>query len=270
MRAMRQFLGWIFGLIATINILIAGAYLASLAKSVLHPAVPLTATHILRHLIVPAVFSAIAFTFGKAWWTILRDKPSASRWGIAASLLHTAAMASLFFASKWIPQRHTHHLRLVDVWLLVAIGLAGVVVFSLRYKRPDLSGKIQETAPLSGDGTSKFINKTAGFWGFAMSYGLYFWLGRWYRAKGFPVHHTGLHINLVTILLTVLFITFVHELGHSAVGLALGMKLRAFVAGPLQWRVESGKWKFQFNIMAILAGRRRDRHCAAYGRFRAR
>ena len=48
--------------------------------------------------------------------------------------------------------------------------------------------------------------------------------------------------------------TFVHELGHSAVGLALGMKLRAFVVGPFQWRIESGKWSFQFRPIAILQG----------------
>jgi hypothetical protein len=243
-----------FAFIAAICALTVAVNLWSTLRFVLHPTQPLGASLILRALSVPAVFSAMAFTFGKAWWTILREKPSARRWGIAASLLHTAAMLFVIVAEKWIPHKHAHHVPLIHVGLFAAIGVIGAVVFSLRYKRPDLSEKIQETAPLSGDGTSKIINKTAGIWGFALSYGLYSWLSHWYRSKGFPIHHGGLHISLVTILLTVLLITFVHELGHSVVGLALGMKLRAFVIGPLQWRVESGKWKFRFQLMAILQG----------------
>ena len=53
------------------------------------------------------------------------------------------------------------------------------------------------------------------------------------------------------IVLLLLVITL-HELGHSAVGCALGMKLRSFVAGPFQWSIREGKWTFKFNPVAIL------------------
>jgi hypothetical protein len=243
-----------FAFIATICASIDVAYLWSLVKFFLHPPGPLDPTHVLRDLAVPAVFSALAFTFGLAWWTILREKRSARGWGIAASLLHTAAMLFGVVADRWIPHKHTYHAPLSDAVLLIAMGVVGLVVFSIPYKRPDLSGKAQETAPITGDGTSKFINKTSGVWGVALSFGLYDWLSHWYRDKGLPIHQRGLHISLLTILLTALLMTFVHEFGHSAVGLALGMKLRAFVVGPFQWRVESGQWKFQFRLMAILQG----------------
>jgi hypothetical protein len=243
-----------FALIATICASIDAAYLWSLVKFFLHPPGPLDPTLVLRDLAVPAVFSALAFTFGKAWWTILREKSSARGWGIAASLLHTAAMLFGVAADRWIPHKHGFHAPLTDAILLIATGVVGLVVFSIPYKRPDLSGKAQETAPITGDGTSKFMNKTSGVWGVALSFGLYDWMLRWYRAKGFPIHQGGLHINLLTILLTALLMTFVHEFGHSAAGMALGMKLRAFVVGPFQWRVESGQWKFQFQLMAILQG----------------
>jgi hypothetical protein len=40
--------------------------------------------------------------------------------------------------------------------------------------------------------------------------------------------------------------TTVHELGHAATGRMLGMRLRAFIVGPFQWRIRDGRWKFQF------------------------
>lgn len=254
MRAIRLLLCWMFALVATICALIDVTYIWSLLKFVMHPPGPLDPTHLLRDLAVPAVFSTLAFTFGKAWWTILRERPTARGWGIAASLLHAGAMLFGFIADRWLPHKHAYHAPLSDAILLIAMGVVGLVVFSIPYKRPDLSGKTQETAPIAGDGTSKFINKTSAIWGIALSFGLYTWLSRWYRAKGLSIHEGRLHISLLTILLTALLMTFVHELGHSAVGLALGMKLRAFVVGPFQWRIESGKWSFQFRPIAILQG----------------
>ena len=49
-----------------------------------------------------------------------------------------------------------------------------------------------------------------------------------------------------------LLITLLHELCHIATGLVLGMKLRAFIVGPFQWRIHDGKWSFQFRPAEIL------------------
>src|SRR5260370_8511724 len=55
-------------------------------------------------------------------------------------------------------------------------------------------------------------------------------------------------------VLFVFIIVALHELGHTATGLALGMKLGAFFVGPFQWRIRDGKWSFQFTPAAILSG----------------
>ena len=64
----------------------------------------------------------------------------------------------------------------------------------------------------------------------------------------------GFWHETVTFVLVLLVITILHELGHTVTGLALGMRLRAFVVGPFQWRVRGGKWNFQFKLTDILSG----------------
>jgi hypothetical protein len=58
--------------------------------------------------------------------------------------------------------------------------------------------------------------------------------------------------RIIVAALVLLAITVVHELGHAATGLALGMRLRAFIAGPFQWRIREGRWDFQFKPTGIL------------------
>jgi len=254
MRAIRLLLCWVFAFIAAICALIAGTYLWALLRFAEHPTEPLSASLILSGLIVPAVFSAMAFTFGRAWWTILRETPSARRWGIAASLLHTAAMLFAVVADKWIPHRHAHHVPLSHVGLFLAIGVIGVVVFSLRYKRPDLSKKLQQTASILGDGTSKFVNRLSGLVFFVVVDAAIVWRQHWNHARGIPTYQRGFLEDLLFITLIVLALTGLHELGHTSAGLALGMKLRAFFVGPFQWSVRDGRWEFHFDLKKILSG----------------
>jgi hypothetical protein len=56
---------------------------------------------------------------------------------------------------------------------------------------------------------------------------------------------------LVLILLGMLVVAL-HEIGHTAIGILLGMKLRAFMVGPFQWRIRDGKWEFRFEAKHIL------------------
>ena len=62
------------------------------------------------------------------------------------------------------------------------------------------------------------------------------------------------HGSLLQITLVLLFTTALHELGHTAVGLALGMKLRAFIVGPFHWRIRRGRWTFKFLVGKVLLG----------------
>lgn len=45
----------------------------------------------------------------------------------------------------------------------------------------------------------------------------------------------------------------IHEAGHALCGLALGMKLRAFIVGPFQWSVLGARWRFAFRPAQFLA-----------------
>jgi Zn-dependent protease len=54
------------------------------------------------------------------------------------------------------------------------------------------------------------------------------------------------------MLLEILMVAL-HEFGHAAAASALGMKLRAFIVGPLQWRMREGHWEFRFVLTGFLA-----------------
>jgi len=139
-----------------------------------------------------------------------------------------------------------------DLGVLWAIGVAGLVAFSRRYEQPNSKARAQANLRVPGDRTIDLVNKTAEFLIFAVSLGAYFWWISWLRAKGVLANH-GIWHRAVIAALVVLIITTLHELGHTATGLALGMRLRAFVAGPFQWRISDGKWEFQFKPSEILS-----------------
>jgi hypothetical protein len=136
--------------------------------------------------------------------------------------------------------------------MVLAIGVAGLVAFWRRYEEPDSAATTQENLRIPGDGTSDLVNKMVQFLIFAVGFGAYFWWIGWLRAKGVPVSQSFWHRNIMVVLV-LLGITTLHELGHAATGLALGMKLRAFLVGPFQWRIRDGKWEFQFNRKEILS-----------------
>jgi predicted negative regulator of RcsB-dependent stress response len=66
---------------------------------------------------------------------------------------------------------------------------------------------------------------------------------------GEPRPRGGLLLALVLGFL----VTLVHELGHTSIGLALHMRLRAFLAGPFEFRIREGKWTFRFNLAGIVS-----------------
>jgi Peptidase family M50 len=250
MRALRLFLCWIFAFIAVI----CGIIDAGSLWPVLHPTHPQSVSLALEGFIVPAIFSIFVIVYGMAWWTVLREKPSARSWGFGASLLHTLVSLFPILIEARIVHVHRSHIPLRDQILFLAVGILGLVVFSYRYQRPDQSAKAHQTIAIPGDGTSKFINKTMWLWGLVLSFVLFSLQTRWDRARGIPIHRSGLHVSLITVVFTAFLLTLLHELGHTTVGLALGMKLRAFVVGPLQFRIQSGRWTFRFEPKAILLG----------------
>ena len=125
--------------------------------------------------------------------------------------------------------------------IVLAIGIPGLVAFARRdsIARPVIAAKPPRIA---GDGTSRWLDAIAWLLGLAGYFVAIIYWHRWGVSQHLPRSYVGL-LQLVAIIL---IITAVHELGHAATGLALGMKLRAFIVGPFQWRIRDGRWKFQF------------------------
>lgn len=237
MHTLRKYLPWVFAFTSLVCLQIE---VSSILGTIHRQSTFLP----LRGLLAETAFlTVLAVVFGIAWWTVWKGKPSARSWGIAASLTNILVSLPWVFVSRdaW---RH--------IWVLLAIGVAGLIAFSRRYEQPSSAARIQENLRIPGDGTIDLINKTAGFLIYVVGFGVYFWWLGWLQAKGVPISQSFWHRNLMVVLV-VLIITILHELGHTAAGLALGMKLRAFLVGPFQWRIRDGKWEFQFNRKEILS-----------------
>jgi hypothetical protein len=234
MRAIKSFLCWMYAIQAAV-ILLIGA-------SVLMPGRHLHYAHghpsVLGKAFFFAFFAAAAAVFGMAWWTVLKGKTSARYWIIIPCLCYILVAIGIVFSHP------THAARAI---LPLAMGVAGLVV---TWRRSTLTMPAQEYVmpKIAGDGTSNLLNKSAQIFG-GLAYLAALWAcDSWMAHKGLPRANGGLLVLLLVGFLN----TFVHECGHAVIGLALGMRLRAFIAGPFQWRIRDGIWHFQFKPAAIL------------------
>jgi len=177
---------------------------------------------------------ALAAVFGMAWWTAFKEKDSARNWGTVASLVYLLLGVSVTAFSPSVSKSQPS-------WLLSAIGVAGLIAFSRRdIAAPDGERPLPR---IPGDGTNPIVDKLV--WVLALAG---FWLGwsgweRWARLEGLLLH-PGLQY-FVEILIASLTVVAVHECGHAVVGMALGMRLQAFIVGPFQLRMREGRWTFQ-------------------------
>ena len=241
MHTLRKNLSWVFGFAALVNL--------QLAVSFTLRDVHRYHTHLhARYLLAPALCTFQALVFGMAWWTVWKEKRSGRIWGIAASVLNLAIPLSVSYFSG--PGRGLMLVRHLS--LLLVIGLIGLFAFLRSYELANSPSKPQDQAPIPGDGTSELLNKLGACVLFAAAFGAYFWWLSWLHASDLPPIRGTWRLIAVMFLLDIV-ITTLHELGHTAVGLALGMKLRVFMAGPFQWRILDGKWSFQFIPAAVLS-----------------
>jgi len=186
----------------------------------------------------PAALTVAAIVLGMASWTTLRGKPWARGWAIAASLIEIL-LAIAFLLQIGFP-----------LWLLLGQGIAGLFVFSRRDVLAQMAAKASPPPRFPGDGTSRLAAILVRFSGVGGALAGYAWLVRWADAGGLPTVNSGLFF-LLTLLADLISVA-VHELGHAGAGLGLGMKLRAFIVGPLDWSVREGKWEFRFRPAALL------------------
>jgi hypothetical protein len=236
MNSLRKLLCWLFAISALICLKIV---LSSILRIIhYHRALSF------RNLLVTVVFSVLATVFGMAWFSDWKGKASGKWWGIAASLTNVLFPLSLSIYLRSSMLKHSV--------VLLGIGVAGLVAFSWPYAQTDPTARVHENLRIPGDGTSNLINSIGAFLVVASGLGAIFWWIGWLRTKGVSRSHGDLY-QFALITAVMLVVTVLHEIGHTATGLALGMKLRAFVAGPFQWRIREGKWEFKFTPSAILS-----------------
>lgn len=192
----------------------------------------------LRGFFVSALLTALGAIFAMAWWSNFRSKAAARAWGLAASV--TSTLVAL------VPSILAHRPINGALGIVLAIGIAGLLAFARPFRAPERVVDAREDQSMPADWTCTYVNKLAGAIIFGLSLGGYLWWVEWTGAKGVASIHRS-WFGVVMNLAVVLAITTIHELGHVGAGLACGMKLRAFVSGPLQWRVREGKWEFKFN-----------------------
>jgi len=216
------------------------------------PRTPTVVENLLRLLaqfifVLPVILTALN---GMAWWALRTGKKSARLWALAASLsllLTGIGLWSLdFYLNRRFPTGHPP----LFAWIIgshVLVGIAGVIAFAPR------SSMAAEThAPrIAGDGTHKYLDTI----GIILQVGATLWLmelySRWGHEQGLPFTH-GLEA-WVQWFLVIGLATLLHEAGHALTGIALGMKLRAFIVGPFQFRSIEGRWRFAFHPTQLLA-----------------
>jgi len=235
MDKVRDSLSWLFAISSLISLRVAAT---GIIGAIRHP----LAFWSLRYLLAPVAFSVLTIILGFAWWTIWRRKTAARIWGIAASLTYLIIPLSL---AVYFSRSLLSHFS-----FMLAIGAVGLVAFARPYEHSDSASTIRQNRSIPGDGTISIVNRSATLLGFVLTISILTWWGRWLHARNIPRNHD----NLLSVMLVFFLITFLHEFGHVAVGLAFGMRLRAFLVGPFQWRIYEGQWKFQFKIQDILIG----------------
>src|SRR6266567_2455739 len=235
MHTLRKYLSWLFAFTSFVCL--------KIVFSITLRTIYREHTFRLLLLLTPALFTLFAVVFGMAWWTVFKGKASARGWGIAASLINI--QVSLF--PIIIPPHSVWNAFL----LILGLGIAGLVAFSRRLEPSNSIATTHESLGIPGDGTNNFVNGTIQFLMLLAFVGAYSWWIGWLRTRGISIPHWNWYPTAVAVLLG-LVIVALHEGGHTAVGLLLGMKLRAFIVGPFQWRIRDGKWEFQFEPKQIL------------------
>jgi hypothetical protein len=201
-------------------------------------------------MIFVVILLALAVPFGMAWWTVKWRRAYARFWAVIASIeIALMSLLSLFLmhVQSLHPPRHSVHYQphsfgFIEVFLLI-LGVAGVIAFARRdaMAQPVATPKPQRIA---GDGTSRILDVAAWVLVFAgYILGMSCW-DQWGHAQNLPFNYG--YRPWLEIAASLFFATLLHECGHAATGLGLGMKLRAFIVGPFQWRIREGHWTFQF------------------------
>jgi hypothetical protein len=245
---LRKFLRGCFANVALISLMVTATTVPALFSPRLLQAAGHIETGLLLFFLMPPV---VAFVNGMAWWALRNGKPSGRWWAIVASI-SLLALGVLFLLADFAALRHA---ELGDLaWLLIVggfllyLGIAGIVAFSKRDSHMTAS---PQKSRIPGDGTHRSLDWLVlilQLGGMVAGMNLYM---RWGFKRHLPVAH-GLE-SWTQIILVILAVALIHESAHAMVGIALGMKLRAFIVGPFQWQMREGRWTFKFRLAELFS-----------------
>jgi hypothetical protein len=125
MQGIRKILCWLFGikfLILLVHPLLPNRY-------PFYPQLP-SVQLLLDQPVAFTFLVAVSIVFGVAWWVIWKGKPSARRWGIAASL----ANIMLFLQQLILPSDAFIMRNAIGQASTLIAGIGGIVVFARREK----------------------------------------------------------------------------------------------------------------------------------------
>ena len=194
--------------------------------------------NITQFLIGAAAMTLLGAIFALAWWTIKTSRPSARGWGIVASLINI--LLPILVLTRLSLRTGTLF------WLIPISGIIGICLFLRRPEQIGSESQRQRTRPIPGDGTNAIVNKLPWVLGTLGSIAGYTWCIRWCHDNGVPRTYGLSYYAQFTLIL--LAITLIHESGHAIAAWGVGMKIRAFVIGPFQFRMREAKWGFQFDL----------------------
>lgn len=175
-----------------------------------------------------------------------RHKLNTRFWAITCGITFLASSVPLIVSAAVIIYYSGFHRSEAFVLVLPAVHLAaGILITSAFLPRNSVSELLSgETRParVKGDGTSPISYillvafLIAGFW-FVDSE-----IFKWARRQGLAPTSSFLADQL-TFLAALFIATALHELGHIAAGLSVGMKLLSIRIGPFHMEIDKDRWK---------------------------
>jgi Peptidase family M50 len=242
----------IFASIFAISAISCTLIVIAAAGGVFRPEDPASAKELVLRVLGWMLFAAFALINAMACWAHFTRKPSERVWGISAMATLLIAVLIPGVAIHFSNQKQLFSPGFTDAGLGLALLVGGVFAYGRKIEAPPAAQVEQEVRAAPGDGTLKLVNQLFGLVVAAISYAAYMWWLKWTWDYEIPRPAGGLVGITLWLMLIGLVMTLVHEVGHTVVGVALGMKLRVFYAGPFRWKNSGGRWEFKFAPKEIL------------------
>ncbi|HET7346223.1 MAG TPA: M50 family metallopeptidase [Acidobacteriaceae bacterium] len=248
MQSLRSFLSFLYGFVSA-SILLA---MFRSPKLLLHFPGPTWEGHRAMGWIAWGFLPAIALLFGVASLTYWLRWPTAKAWTLAVASVNVATP----FLLSWLLSQYgdASAQSIVNgvkfTFLLFVLGVLGFAAF-WNWNRS--SDKLQDVRParVAGDGTHPTVDKLFWILVFAGYFAGMHWWGRWAHTAGLPSQ--SVIPSYIGVFIAELAVVLVHEAGHALSGMAMGMKVWAFVVGPFQWRIVGDRWTFTFRPAQFFA-----------------